>query len=200
LNKHLAKIVVVGEHADNAGLQSGGWTINWQGASENYAGSTTILEGIRNLAKGEVIYDMDATGEHKDADVAIIVIGETPYAEFFGDIGGEVDAYQLTLTENHQNYINTYVNKGIKVVVVLISGRPLVTTDQIEQSNAFVAAWLPGSEGGGIAEVLFGDYNFKGKLPHSWPKSVEDYQGKYGPNFWDTSVIPLFPYGYGLDY
>ena len=200
LDKDLSKIVVVGEHADNTGLQSGGWTINWQGSSENYAGSTTILEGIKKLAKGDVIYDMDASGDHRDADVAIIVIGETPYAEFFGDIGGEVDAYQLTLTENHQNYINTYVNKGIKVVVVLISGRPLVTTDQIEKSDAFVAAWLPGSEGSGIAEVLFGDYNFKGKLPHSWPKSVLDYQGKYGPNFWDTSVTPLFPYSYGLEY
>lgn len=200
LDKNLGKIVVVGEHADNAGLQSGGWSIHWQGSTENYAGSTTIFEGIKSLAKGEVIYDIDATGHHEDAEVAIIVIGETPYAELFGDIGGEIDAYHLTLTENHKNYINTYVNKGIKVVVVLISGRPLVTTDQIDKSDAFVAAWLPGSEGHGIAEVLFGEYNFKGKLPHSWPGSVEDYQGKFGPNFWDSTYAPLFPFGYGLEY
>ncbi len=200
LDKNLGKIVVVGEHADNAGLQSGGWSIHWQGSTENYTGSTTILEGIKRLAKGEVIYDIDATGDHEDADVAIIVIGETPYAELFGDIGGEIDAYQLTLSEEHQRYISTYVEKGIKVVVLLISGRPLVTTDQIDRSDAFVAAWLPGSEGHGIAEVLFGAYHFKGKLPHSWPKSVEDYQGKYGPNFWDSSYAPLFPFGYGLEY
>ncbi|WP_297765638.1 glycoside hydrolase family 3 N-terminal domain-containing protein [uncultured Muriicola sp.] len=200
LDKNLGKIVVVGEHADNSGLQSGGWSIHWQGSAENYSGSTTILNGIKRLAKGEVIYDMDASGDHKDADVAIIVIGETPYAELFGDIGGEIDAYQLTLTENHKNYINTYVNKGVKVVIVLISGRPLVTTEEIDRSDAFVAAWLPGSEGGGIAEVLFGEYNFKGKLPHSWPRSEEDYKGKFGPNFWDSTYAPLFPFGYGLEY
>nr|WP_299070190.1 glycoside hydrolase family 3 N-terminal domain-containing protein [uncultured Allomuricauda sp.] len=198
LNKDLAKIVVVGEHANNSGLQSGGWTINWQGSTENYEGATTILQGIENIAKGDIIHDEDGTGNHDDADIAIIVVGETPYAESFGDIGGEIDAYEITLTEAHQNYINNYVSKGIKTVVVLISGRPLVTTKQIEQSDAFVAAWLPGSEGDGIAEVLFGDYSFKGKLPHSWPKSEEDYKGKYGPNFWDDSITPLFSYGFGL--
>jgi beta-glucosidase len=89
---------------------------------------------------------------------------------------------------------------GVKTVVVLVSGRPLVVTDQMKKSDAFIAAWLPGSEGDGIAEVLFGDYNFKGKLPHSWPKSVEDFNGKYGPNFWNPSIEPLFSYGYGLKY
>jgi len=200
IDKNVKKIVVVGEHANNSGLQSGGWTISWQGAAENYTGATTILEGIQNLAKGEVIYDPDATGNHTDADIAIILVGETPYAELFGDIGGEIDKYQLTLTEQHQKYIEAYANKGIKTVVILISGRPLVTTKQIEQSQAFVAAWLPGSEGDGIAEVLFGDYNFKGKLPHSWPKSVDDFKGKYGPNFWDKSIVPLYEFGYGLNY
>ncbi|AWX43533.1 Beta-glucosidase [Flagellimonas maritima] len=200
LNKKMGKIVVVGEHANNSGLQSGGWTINWQGSTENYKGATTILEGIKKTAEGTVIYDTDASGDHSDADVAIIVIGETPYAESFGDIGGEIDAYQLTLTESHQNYVDTYVDMGVKTIVVLISGRALVTTKQIEQSTAFVAAWLPGSEGDGIAEVLFGEHNFKGKLPHSWPKSEEDYNGKYGPNFWDDSIKPLLPYGFGLHY
>ncbi len=200
LSKELKKIVVVGEHADNTGLQSGGWSINWQGSTESYAGSTSILKGIEKLAKGKVIYDRDASGDHADADVAIVVIGETPYAELFGDIGGVIGAYELTLTEEHQQYINSYVDKGVKVVTVFISGRPLVTTRQIEQSDAFIAAWLPGSEGDGIAEVLFGDFNFKGKLPHSWPASVEDYNGKYGPNFWDDSVKPLFPFGFGLNY
>ncbi|MBT8282354.1 MAG: glycoside hydrolase family 3 C-terminal domain-containing protein, partial [Muriicola sp.] len=200
LDKAVGKIVVVGEHADNAGLQSGGWTIHWQGTDQNYKGATTILQGIRGVAEGDVAYDKEGLGDHEDADVAIVVIGETPYAEFFGDIGGEVDAYQLYLSEKQKSYLDTYAKKGIKTVVLLISGRPLVVTGEIEQSDAFIAAWLPGSEGDGIAEVLFGDYNFKGKLPHSWPAAVEDYQGKYGPNFWDDSITPLFPFGYGLEY
>ena len=195
-----SKIVVVGEFADNSGMQSGGWTVNWQGSEDNYEGATTILQGFEALSNGEVVYDKDGTGSHDDADVAVIVVGETPYAEFFGDIGGEMDAYEHTLTDPHQKYIDTYADKGIQVVVVLISGRPLVTTKQIEQSDAFIAAWLPGSEGDGIAEVLFGEYDFKGKLPHSWPGSEEDYTGKYGPNFWDDSIKPLFPIGYGLSY
>ena len=200
IDKTAKKIVVVGEHANNSGLQSGGWTIAWQGGKENYAGATTILEGIKEIAKGEVIYDEHAKGNHTDADVVIIVVGETPYAEFFGDIGDGTGSYQLTLSETHQKYINTYTNKGTKVIVVMISGRPLVVTNQIKQSDAFIAAWLPGSEGDGIAEVLFGDYNFKGKLPHSWPKSVNDFKGKFGPNFWDKTITPLFPFGYGLSY
>ncbi|MEO1098995.1 MAG: glycoside hydrolase family 3 N-terminal domain-containing protein, partial [Bacteroidota bacterium] len=190
--KKTSKIVVVGEFADNSGLQSGGWTINWQGTTENYLGATTILDGIKELSEEEVIYDKEGTGNHNDAEVAVIVVGETPYAEFFGDIGGEMDAYEHTLTEAHQNLINAYTDKGLKVVVILISGRPLVTTEHIEKSDACIAAWLPGSEGDGIAQVLFGDYDFRGKLPHSWPKSLEGYNERYGPNFWDDSIEPLY--------
>ncbi len=194
------KIVVVGEHAGNAGLQSGGWTIAWQGVSRDYRGATTILQGIEKEAPGKVIYDERATGNHTDADVVIIVVGETPYAEFMGDIGGEESDYQLTLSREHQRYVEAYAGKGPAVVVVLISGRPLVTTGQIALSDAFVAAWLPGSEGDGIAEVLFGRFGFSGKLPHSWPASTGDYTGTYGPNFWDGTSEPLFEYGYGLEY
>ncbi|CAN0381099.1 unnamed protein product, partial [Ectocarpus sp. 4 AP-2014] len=168
-----------------------GWTINWQGTKENYKGATTILDGIKNQTKAEVVYDSLATKNHFDADVAIIVVGETPYAEFFGDIGHESNQLALTLTTAHQQYIKTYQEQGVKTVVVLVSGRPLVVTNQIEKSDAFVAAWLPGSEGDGIAEVLFGDYNFSGKLSHSWPKSEEDFKHKYGPNFWDKTIDPL---------
>ena len=200
LDKKTKKIVVVGEHADNSGLQSGGWTVNWQGTKESYKGATTILDGINRLALGEVIYDKDASGNHKDADVAIVVVGETPYAEFFGDIGDGQNTYQLTLTENHQKYIDTYKKLGTKVITVLVSGRSLVVTNQIDVSDAFIAAWLPGSEGDGLAEVLFGEHDFKGKLPHSWPKNVQDYQNKYGPNHWDDTSIPLYAFGYGLKY
>ncbi|ARV14427.1 glycoside hydrolase family 3 protein [Polaribacter sp. SA4-12] len=200
LSKETKKIVVVGEHANSSGLQSGGWTINWQGTLENYKGATTILDGIKQQSKGDVVYDKDATGNHFDADVAIVIVGETPYAEFFGDIGHESNTRKLTLTKEHKKYLKTYSEKGIKTIVVLISGRPLVVTKQIKKSDAFVAAWLPGSEGDGIAEVLFGDFNFSGKLPHSWPNAVKDFKGKYGPNFWDKSIKPLYPFGYGLKY
>ncbi|GAB2502487.1 glycoside hydrolase family 3 protein [Algoriphagus taiwanensis] len=198
--KRTSKIVVVGKFADNSGLQSGGWTVNWQGTTENYQGATTILQGIKKFALNDVKYDPDGTAEIEGVDTAVIVVGENPYAEFFGDIGGEMNLFQLTLTEEHQQLIQTYSQKGIKTVVVLISGRPLVVTPQIEQSDAFVAAWLPGSEGDGIAEVLFGFFDFKGKLPHSWPKSTEDYQGKFGPNHWDNSIEWLYPIGFGLTY
>ena len=200
IEKKTKKIVVVGEHANNAGLQSGGWTIQWQGTNNNYQGATTILDGIKNTAEGLVVYDEKATEKHTDANIAIIVVGETPYAEMFGDIGDGDGTHKLTLSEEHQKYITTYTDMGIKTVVILISGRPLVVTEQINFSDAFIAGWLPGSEGDGIAEVLFGDYDFKGKLPHSWPKSEEDFENKYGPNFWDQSIVPLYEIGYGLSY
>jgi beta-glucosidase len=200
ISKETEKIVVVGEHADNTGLQSGGWTVNWQGTLQNYKGATSILKGIQNQSQGNVVYDKDANGKHFDADVAIIVVGETPYAEFIGDIGNGKGTYKLNLSKQHQQYIKTYKNKVKKIVVVLVSGRPLVTTVQINESDAFVASWLPGSEGDGIAEVLFGDFDFKGKLPHSWPKYIKDFKGKYGPNFWDNNTQSLFPFGYGLSY
>lgn len=200
LSKDTKKIVVVGEHANSSGLQSGGWTLNWQGTKENYKGATTILEGIKKHSKAIVVYDKDANQNHFDADIAIIVVGETPYAESFGDIGHESNTRKLTLTEEHQEYIKIYKKNGVKTVVVLVSGRPLIVTNQIENSDAFIAAWLLGSEGEGVAEVLFGDFNFLGKLPHSWPRSIEDYKGKYGPNFWDNSIQSLYPLGYGLKY
>ncbi|SDC80899.1 beta-glucosidase [Algoriphagus faecimaris] len=195
-----SKLVVVGPFADNSGLQSGGWTVDWQGTSENYTGATTILDGIKKFSHQEVIYDPEGKAEVENVDVAVIVVGENPYAEFFGDVGGEMDLFQLSLTEEHQRYIKAYQEKGIKTVVILISGRPLLISQEIEQSDAFVSAWLPGSEGDGIAEVLFGLFDFKGKLPHSWPKSLNDFKGKYGPNFWDVSIKPLFPLGFGLNY
>ncbi|MGM0947193.1 MAG: glycoside hydrolase family 3 protein [Bacteroidota bacterium] len=195
-----SKLVVVGPFADNSGLQSGGWTVDWQGTSENYTGATTILDGIKKFSHQEVIYDPEGKVEVENVDVAVIVVGENPYAEFFGDVGGEMDLFQLSLTEEHQRYIKAYQEKGIKTVVILISGRPLLISQEIEQSDAFVSAWLPGSEGDGIAEVLFGLFDFTGKLPHSWPKSLDDFKGKYGPNFWDVSIKPLFPLGFGLNY
>ena len=200
LTPGIGKIVVVGAHANNAGLQSGGWTIDWQGTDRNYTGATTILEGIQKISNTEVVYDPDGTREYADADVAIICVGEPPYAEFFGDIGHESNSLKLELSPEQRGYLEHYDKQGVPIVVVLLSGRPLVTTEEIKQATAFIAAWLPGSEGDGIAEVLFGKYNFKGRLPHSWPASPEDFKGKYGPNHWEGSIKPLFPFGYGLSY
>ncbi|MGB5653673.1 MAG: glycoside hydrolase family 3 N-terminal domain-containing protein [Robiginitalea sp.] len=194
------KIVVVGAHAHNAGLQSGGWTIDWQGTDRNYTGATTILEGIQKISEAEVIYDPEGAGKHADADVAIICVGEPPYAEFFGDIGHESNTLQLELSAKQRAYIEHYQGQGVPTVVVLLSGRSMVITSEIKKANAFIAAWLPGSEGDGIAEVLFGKYNFKGRLPHSWPASLDDFKGKYGPNYWQDSIEPMFPLGYGLSY
>ncbi|MDX1332166.1 MAG: glycoside hydrolase family 3 N-terminal domain-containing protein [Robiginitalea sp.] len=200
LSKDLDKIVVVGAHADDAGLQSGGWTISWQGAPGPYKGATTLLDGIRNHARGEVIYDPDGTGKHPDADVVLICVGELPYAEFFGDVGHDTGDFELTLPEAQRRYLASYARSDAKVVVVLITGRPLLVTEEIGASDAFVTAWLPGSEGAAVAEVLFGDFNFKGSLPHSWPRSAGDLSGKFGPNFWDSGADPLFPMGFGLRY
>ena len=200
INKDTKKIVVVGKHANNAGLQSGGWTIAWQGTDWNYDGATTILEGVEAISNGEVVYDENGSGTHVDADVAIIVVGENPYAEMFGDIGDGKGQHTLNLSDKNVGIINAYMGKVPKVVLILVTGRPLVVTNEIDESDAFVVAWLPGSEGDGIAEVLFGDYNFKGKLPHSWPKSKADFYGNFGPNMWDESIKPLYPFGYGLSY
>ncbi|MBV1924887.1 MAG: glycoside hydrolase family 3 C-terminal domain-containing protein, partial [Dokdonia sp.] len=94
----------------------------------------------------------------------------------------------------------SYVDIGIPTVVILISGRPMIITDELNKTDAFVVGWLPGSEGDGFAEVLFGDYNFTGKLPHSWPANLNQYEGKYGPNYWNIDASPLFQFGYGLAY
>lgn len=147
-----------------------------------------------------MIYDTTATGRHHDADAVIVVVGERPYAESVGDIGDGQGAHALTLSQAHQRYIAAYADQGPDLIVILVSGRPLVTTPQIEQSDAFIAAWLPGSEGDGVAEVLFGACNFAGKLPHSWPRSVEDFNQRFGPNYWDEQAQPLFELGFGLRY
>lgn len=199
ITDYAQKIVVMGEHADNSGLLSGGWTIKWQGTDSSYKGASTLLQGIQKASKAEVVYDADGSENHEDADYIVLVVGEQPYAEFFGDVTDSSDC-QLTLSPAQKDLVQRYAGKGPKLIVVLISGRPMVVSEELEYSDAFVAAWLPGSEASAMAEVLFGNKNFKGKLPHSWPASVEDYKGTYGPNYWDKASRPLFPLGYGLNY
>lgn len=196
----LQKIVVVGRHADDAGLQSGGWTISWQGGSGSYRGATTILEGIRQHARGQVVYDPEGRERHPDADAVILCVGEQPYAEFFGDVGHDTGDLRLTLPLAQRRMIRDYARLNKRVIVVLITGRPLLVTPAISQSDAFVVAWLPGPEGAGVADVLFGRCDFTGKLPHGWPRTSRDLKGKFGPNFWDPAIKPLYPLGYGLRY
>lgn len=213
------RILVAGKNAHNLGHQCGGFTVAWQGTSGNdfVEGGTSIWEGIRAAAPDA---ELDSDGSGRDADperhdVAIVVIGEKPYAEGMGDIrpteevvvaaGSQIkgklkvlEPYGTTsvLAELHPEDLDTITHiagKGIPVVTVLISGRPLVTTREIEQSTAFVAAWLPGSEGQGVADVLFGDYPITGKLSFSWPRKHESVV-----NVKDVDYDPLFPYGFGL--
>lgn len=184
----VGSVFVTGTHANNTGYQCGGWTQGWQGSMSSIPGATSILSGAKEVAGGAVVTSAD------DAETVVYVVGETPYAEWNGDVRNFGDLYVGNLS-SQISQIETWKAAGKKVVVVLISGRPLPFTELIEASDAFIAAWLPGSEGAGVADVLFGDYAPTGKLPHTWPKSadqipINDGDGKEG----------LFPYGFGLTY
>ncbi|XP_043695617.1 beta-glucosidase BoGH3B-like [Telopea speciosissima] len=193
LPKKAPKILVAGTHAANLGLQCGGWTITWQGGNgNNYTLGTTILTGIKAAVdpSTEVIYN-----ENPDANFvksngfsyAIVVVGEPPYAEYFGD------NLNLTIPAPGPTIIND-VCGSIKCVVVLVTGRPVVIEPYVSSIDALVAAWLPGSEGQGVADVLFGDYGFTGKLSRTWFKTVDQLPMNVG----DAHYDPLFPFGFGL--
>jgi len=191
LKKNLNRIHVSGKNADNIGNQCGGWTISWQGGSGAITTGTSILNAVKQTVSSNTVvtYSLDGSGA-AGADVGIIVVGETPYAEGAGDNN------LLTLSQEDQNAISLVKATNIPVVVVLISGRPLIINSALTQADAFVAAWLPGTEGRGLSDVLFGDYNFSGKLPHSWPRTIQQVPINEG----DSNYDPLFPYGFGLIY
>ncbi len=186
------RIFVAGKSADNIGYQSGGWTISWQGSSGNITPGTTILQGIRNTVAPSttVTYSANGSGIDSSYRVALAIVGETPYAEGQGDRTGA-----LGLDTTDLNTIATLRNSGVPVVVVLVSGRPLAIASQIGNWNGLVASWLPGTEGQGVADVLFNVVAPTGKLPVTWMQSasqqpINDGDGK----------TPLFPYGFGLTY
>ncbi|MEJ6951310.1 glycoside hydrolase family 3 N-terminal domain-containing protein [Natronospora cellulosivora (SeqCode)] len=181
-----SRIYISGSNADNIGNQCGGWTIFWQGGSGDIIEGTTIKEGIEKSISGQghLVNDI------YQADLAIVVVGEEPYAEMHGDDG------ELRLSNSDIWAINQAANSGKPVVLILVSGRPLMITEQVDKVDALLAAWLPGTEGQGVADVLFGDYRFTGKLSFTWPRSIDqipinedDLQGK----------DPLFPFGFGLE-
>ncbi len=224
-----ARILVAGKNANNRGHQCGGFTIEWQGVktNEEIIGGTSIWEGIQAIAPNSELSINGDTADSSKHDVAIVVIGETPYAEMEGDLrvpglekGIKISCGSTSVMhapeepfpimkegpygthlyhhELHPEDLATIISireKGIPVIAVMVCGRPLVINDEIDASDAFVVAWLPGSEGSGVADVLFGDYNFNGKLTFSWPR-YDDENWNYG----DKDYNPLFPYGFGLKY
>jgi beta-glucosidase len=186
-----AKVFVTGSHANNHGYQCGGWTsvgnisTGWQGAGGTMSGATSIQKGIEDkVASGSMVTTAGA------ADVIIYATGETPYAEWKGD----KSLNDLNFTDTQLATLRSQ-NPTKKIVVIFISGRAMVVENLLSNSDAFVAAWLPGSEGAGIADVLFGDNNFTGKLPFTWPRKLSAI-----PKNSTEQSDDWFPYGYGLSY
>jgi beta-glucosidase len=192
LSKELARIHVAGKSADDIGNQCGGWTIFWQGRAGGVtSGGTTVLAAIKAAvsSKTKVTFTSNSDGA-AGAEVGIVVIGETPYAE------GKGDRADLTLAAEDVAAVARMKQAGILVVAVLVSGRPMIVGGILDKVDALVAAWLPGTEGGGVADVLFGDYRPTGKLSFSWPRSMSQVPLHVGQEPYD----PLFPYGFGLTY
>ncbi|XP_075636220.1 uncharacterized protein LOC142608349 isoform X1 [Castanea sativa] len=193
LDRNAKRIFVTGTHADNLGYQCGGWTVTWYGGSGRTTIGTTILDAIKAAVgnETEVVYEEFPSADtlaHQDFSFAIVAVGEEPYAETLGDNTG------LVIPFNGADIISLVAN-SIPTLVILVSGRPLVLEPWLlEKMDALIAAWLPGSEGGGITDVIFGDYDFKGQLPVTWFKQVEQLPLHIGINSYD----PLFPLGFGL--
>ena len=188
----VARIHVAGKSADDIGNQCGGWTISWQGKSGDVTtGGTTILKAIQQSVSPQtkVTFSKDGSGA-SGAEIGVVVIGETPYAEMVGD------RKDLTIADEDVAAVEAVKRAGIPVVVVLLSGRPLIIDKIIDKADALVAAWLPGTEGRGVTDVLFGHYNVSGKLSCSWPRSMDQMPINAG----DANYDPLFKYGYGLRY
>ncbi len=191
------RVFVAGTKANDIGYQCGGWTISWQGSSGNITPGTTILDGIRNAVtdSNNVTYSEDGIGAVGN-DVAIVVVGETPYAEMNGDVGAGEHIPNLDLSTSDQSVLDQVKNSGIPTIVIMVSGRPMNIADRLGDWKGFVAAWLPGTQGNGLADVIFGDYDFTGKLPVSWPS---DFNSEIKINAGDSNYHPLFPFGYGLN-
>lgn len=187
LSKQIKHLHVVGSAADDIGIQCGGWTISWQGHTGPVIhGGTTILQAVRQAAGPgtEVTYSADGKGG-RGADAILAVVGERPYAEGFGD------SKDLRLPAKDRAVLARAKSSGAKVITVVFSGRPMVLGSALDESDAVVEAWLPGTEGEGVTDVLFGDFKPTGKLPRDWPVNNKAVAG---------NVKPLFPFDYGLTY
>ncbi|MEU6391139.1 glycoside hydrolase family 3 N-terminal domain-containing protein [Streptomyces sp. NPDC046939] len=193
--KKSQKVYVAGSNADDLGNQTGGWTITWQGQSGTHTDGTTILQAMRKASPGAAIdYSKDASAPTSGYDVGVVVVGETPYAEGVGDVG---NGHDLELSAADKAAVQK-VCAAMKCVVLVVSGRPQLVGDLLGKGpgavDGLVASWLPGTEGDGVADVLYGKRPFTGQLPVTWPKS----EAQLPINVGDTSYDPQFPYGYGL--
>lgn len=192
LAKSARRIVLAGNGADDLGRQCGGWTISWQGTPGKVTeGGTTILEAFRRSAGPDCTVTFSADGSDvRGADAVVVVLAEDPYAE------GKGDRPDLRLSDAELSLLRTARAGGAPVVLVLLSGRPLILGEALGLADAVVAAWLPGTEGRGVTDVLFGDHAPTGKLSFSWPRTMEQVPVNLG----DPGYDPLFPFGFGLTY
>lgn len=189
--KSAHRLLVIGAAADDLGAQCGGWTISWQGGHGAVTpGGTTLLAGLRQVAPADCTITFNAGGENLEgADAIVAVVAETPYAE------GRGDRRDLNLPEKDLALLRHAHAAKVPVTLVLFSGRPLILGEALELCDGIVAAWLPGTEGAGVADVLFGAKAPTGKLPMSWPRTMEQIPVNVG----DANYNPLFPLGFGLD-
>jgi beta-glucosidase len=198
-----ADVLVAGKGADNIPIQSGGWSLTWQGTGNtnaDFPGATSIYAGINSALSGgggSAVLSPDGNAAASGLDAAIVVIGETPYAEGQGDITKTMTLEHALLHPEDLAVIENIRAKapGLPIITVMLSGRPLYVNKELNRSDAFVAAWLPGSEGAGVADVLFGDHDFTGKLAFSWPAADCQTPVNKGDN-----EVPLFAYGFGLNF
>jgi beta-glucosidase len=185
-----AAVALGGKNADDTGNQCGGWTISWQGASGSVPGATSVRQAFESVVgASQVKYSADGKTT-SGASVGVAVIGETPYAESKGD------STDLTVAASDVSVVKAMKDAGLKTVVVLIAGRPMILDPLMAYADAIVVAWLPGSEGAGVTDILYGDAKPSGKLPHSWPRSMSQIPINTG----DATYDPLYAYGYGLTY
>jgi beta-glucosidase len=190
-----ADVYVAGSKADSIGDQAGGWTLSWQGATSNVIPGTTILAGIRRaLRGGGATFSAGATAPVPRGATGIVVVGETPYAEYFGDVGGP-GGQTMELSAADGAAIDTVCAAARRCVVVVVSGRPIVIEPaRLRTIDGLVAAWLPGSEGAGVADTLFGRRPYTGRLPVTWPRSLAQEPINLG----DRGYDPLYRLGFGL--
>jgi len=197
-------ILVVGEAADSMELQTGGWTLGWQGtgnSNSDFPNGETIYDGFEaavTAGGGTITYSADGSAADDTFDVIVVALGETPYAEGQGDISKFLTLEFGTLPKSQgEDVLATVTTNATNtpIVALYVGGRPLWMNKELNQSDAFVAAWLPGSEGAGVADVLFGDTDITGKLSYSWPAT--DCQVPVNRH---DDQTPLFAYGFGLTF
>jgi beta-glucosidase len=200
-------VYVAGSNADNIGNQAGGWTLTWQGGSTNVIPGQTVLDAVRATSRSRVQFSETASDPVPANAAGVVVVGETPYAEGFGDVNGPQWAFDpgdnnvprpkktMLLSDADQLAIRRVCSRAESCTVLVVSGRPMIIPPELgAQIDALVASWLPGSEGMGVADVLFGKRGFTGKLPVSWPRSVSQEPINVG----DPGYDPLYRFGFGL--